>query len=110
MMIRYVKIAILVELWTFVTTIVNGGEILYKDKSTLIIERKKKMALAKKCDRCGKFYDEYNFAKDDKNINGIMTLNLDEHDDYYAHDPLDLCPSCKDSFEKWLNKKGERRL
>ena len=68
------------------------------------------MSLAKKCDRCGKFYDEYNFARDDKNINGIMTLNLDDQDDYYAHDPLDLCPSCKDSFEKWLNKKGERRL
>ena len=67
------------------------------------------MALAKKCDRCGKFYDEYNFAKDDKNINGIMTLNLDEQDHYYTHEPLDLCPSCKDSFEKWLNKKGERR-
>ena len=71
------------------------------------------MALAKKCDRCGKFYDEYNFAKDDKNINGIMTLNLDAQDHYYTHKPLDLCPSCKDSFEKWLkflNNKGENRL
>ena len=44
---------------------------------------KEKMALAKKCDRCEKFYDEYNFAKDDKNINGIMTLNLDAQDHYY---------------------------
>ena len=45
------------------------------------------MALAKKCDRCGKFYDE--------------------QDRYYTHKPLDLCPICKDSFEKWLNKKGD---
>ena len=67
------------------------------------------MALAKKCDRCGKFYDEYNFTKDDKNINGIMTLNLDEQDHYYTHKPLDFCPSCKDSFEKWLNKKGDQK-
>ena len=65
------------------------------------------MALAKKCDRCGKFYDEYNFEKDNKNINGITTLNLDAKGDYYIHKTLDLCPSCNDSFEKWLNKKGD---
>ena len=56
------------------------------------------------------FIDEFvtdKNAKDDKNINGIMTLNLDEQDHYYTHKPLDLCPSCKDSFEKWLNKKGD---
>lgn len=65
------------------------------------------MGLAKKCDRCGKFYDEYNSAEDDKNINGIMTLNIDKQGRYYNHKPLDLCPFCKCSFEKWLNKKGD---
>lgn len=30
------------------------------------LKKEEKMALAKKCDRCGKFYDEYNVAKDDK--------------------------------------------
>ena len=60
------------------------------------------MALAKKCDRCGKFYDE--------NINIMIAFNWDDQDRYYANKPLDLCPSCKDSFEKWLNKKGEMRL
>lgn len=67
------------------------------------------MALAKKCDRCGKFYCEYNFEKDDKNINGIMILNLDTQDYYYTNRPLYLFPSCKDSFKKWLNKKGEEK-
>ena len=55
------------------------------------------------------FIDEFvtdKNAKDDKNINGIMTLNLDAQDHYYTHEPLDLCLSCKDSFEKWLNNKG----
>ena len=66
------------------------------------------MALAKKCDRCGKFYDGYNLVKNYKNINGIMTLNIDEQGHDYTHKPLDLCPRCKDSFEKWLNKKGDR--
>lgn len=69
-----------------------------------------KMALAKKCDMCGKFYDEYNFSKDDKNINRIMILNLDMNDYYYTNRPLDLFPSCKDSFKKWLNKKGEKNM
>ena len=68
------------------------------------------MALAKKCDRCGKFYDEYNFAKDDKNINGIIIFNLDAQDYYYTNRPLDIFPNCNYSFEKWLNKKGEKRL
>lgn len=57
------------------------------------------MSLAKKCDRCGNFYDE--------NINIMIAFNWDKKDHYYANKSLDLCPSCKDSFEKWLNKKGD---
>ena len=33
--------------------------------------------------------------------------HIDAQDHYYTYKPLDLCPSCKDSFEKWLNKKGD---
>ena len=40
------------------------------------------MALAKKCDRCGKFYEEYNTKYDGKNINGILLLNIDCHEKY----------------------------
>lgn len=65
------------------------------------------MAFAKKCDRCGKLYEEYNTEKNDKKINGIMTLNLDFQRKYYAHTPFDLCPECTDSFNKWLEMKGE---
>ena len=35
------------------------------------------MATAKKCDRCGKLYNSYNIINDTKNINGIMTVNID---------------------------------
>ncbi len=38
------------------------------------------MAIAKKCDRCGKFHEIYN-----KLVN--------------------LCPDCKDSFFNWLKKR-----
>lgn len=65
------------------------------------------MAFAKKCDRCGKLYEEYNTEHDSKKINGIMTLNLDFKRKYYSNTPLDLCPECTDSFNKWLEMKGE---
>ena len=68
------------------------------------------MITKEKCDMCGKFYGGYNFAKDDKNINGIMIFNLDTQDYYYTNRPLCIFPNCNDSFEKLLNKKGERRL
>lgn len=42
--------------------------------------------------------NEYNFSKDYKNINGRMILNLDMNDYYYTNRPVDLFPSCKDSF------------
>ena len=60
------------------------------------------MAAAKKCDRCGKLYEPYNTKNDSKNFNGIMTVNIDACGEYYDHNPMDLCPKCKDSFEEWL--------
>ena len=65
------------------------------------------MAMAKKCDRCGKFYETYNTRNNRENISGIMTLNLDDQGKYYYHEPLDLCPECKDAFEKWM-KNGDK--
>ena len=35
------------------------------------------MALAKKCDVCGKLYERYNEANNIKDVNGIMFLNID---------------------------------
>ena len=60
------------------------------------------MAVAKQCDRCEKFYNSYNIKNDAKNINGIMTVNIDHYGEYYDHKPMDLCPECKDSFDEWL--------
>ena len=60
------------------------------------------MAAAKQCDRCGKLYNSYNIKNDAKHINGIMTLNIDPYGRYYDHNAKDLCPECKDSFEKWF--------
>lgn len=62
------------------------------------------MSLAKKCDRCGKFYESYNMKRDSKNINGIMFLNLDDKQKYYAHGAIDLCPECTTELMKWFKK------
>ena len=74
------------------------------------IERRKKMACAKKCDRCGKLYEEYNTEKDSKNTNGIRTLNIDYQSKCYSHKAVDLCPECMASFWIWMENvgKGER--
>ena len=50
------------------------------------------MAIAKKCDICGKLYEEYNTKRDKKNTNGFMFLNLLDNQNYFEHDPYDCCP------------------
>ena len=60
------------------------------------------MAIAKKCDRCSRLYEQYNIKNDSKNINGIMTLNIDSGQRYFKHGPLDLCPECSKKLINWL--------
>lgn len=66
------------------------------------LQRNGLMACAKKCDRCGKLYEQYNSKNDRKNPNGIMVLNLDSQRRYFAHNALDLCPDCMKGFQDWL--------
>lgn len=61
------------------------------------------MALAKKCNRCGKYYDGYNSGNNPKKINGIIPVNIDHEGRYFSHSPIDFCPECKEDFERWLN-------
>ena len=62
------------------------------------------MACARKCDRCGKLYEEYNLKNDEKNTNGIMVLNLDYQRKYYPHDAMNLCPDCMRKFQDWMKE------
>lgn len=59
---------------------------------------------AKKCDRCGKFYEEYNVANDEKNVNTIRTYNCEIDKGVYSHGPYDLCPECSKQLVDWLFK------
>lgn len=49
------------------------------------------MSKAKKCDKCGAFYEPY------KTTILILTEKC------LTRDGLDLCPDCMDTFKKWLN-------
>ena len=46
------------------------------------------MGLAKRCDRCGAFYNNYNEAQNPKKINAIMTLNTDKYNKYFSNEIL----------------------
>ena len=63
--------------------------------------------IAKKCDRCGKLYEEYNLSNNSKKINGMMLLNISSNQHYYGHSLKDLCPSCSAELVKWLNNESE---
>ena len=65
------------------------------------------MAIAKRCDRCGCFYEQYNVGNSPTKINGFMTLNIDSGQQYYSHGAYDLCPKCSGELMSWFNTKGE---
>lgn len=58
------------------------------------------MAIAKKCDRCGKFYETYG---DDFKANAVILTYLSKNE-HFRHDinTLDLCPECLDGINKYL--------
>lgn len=63
------------------------------------------MAIAKKCDRCGKFHDTYNSEEDSKKINSIIPANANYKNQYYSHKIINLCPNCMYEFKNWLTNK-----
>lgn len=64
------------------------------------------MAIARKCDRCGLYYKEYNYENNAKKINGIKFVNIHSLNRYYSHGPYDLCPACSDELMKWFKKEN----
>ena len=60
------------------------------------------MSIAKKCDRCGKMYDQYNVKDSEANPNGIRLLNIDGRQQCFSHKLIDLCPDCMKQLQNWL--------
>ena len=63
--------------------------------------------IAKKCDRCGVYYDTYNVKRNRGNVNGIMFLNIDERGDYFGHKAIDLCPECMKAVKNFVQGVGK---
>lgn len=63
------------------------------------------MASAKQCDRCGKFYSNYQTTSG--GFNGILTANIDQSGKYYSKSIYDLCPECMEQLIEWLENKSE---
>lgn len=70
------------------------------------------MALAKKCDRCGKFYEDYpiGYASGPYNTTGqfqIIQRNI-TGETINGYTVYDFCPECIEEFEKFMAaKRGE---
>lgn len=65
------------------------------------------MAMAKKCDRCGKLYEHY--PKGNKaQSNAIRKIQRDALGgtvNAYSEWVMDLCPECMNEFEKFMTAK-----
>lgn len=59
---------------------------------------------AKKCDRCGAYYELYGVKNDAQNCNGFMMLNIDKEDMYCKHEKIDLCPDCMAKLYEFMKK------
>lgn len=70
----------------------------------LVKEGWRSMASAKKCDICGKLYEEYNFKKSLEDYNGFMLLNIDSQGSYFRGPVCDCCPECMNSIKEFIEK------
>lgn len=63
------------------------------------------MMRAKKCDRCGKFYDHYDggsrFSGGCK-ANALVLIDRDLDKKYWSRKTYDLCPACMGEFETFI--------
>ncbi len=63
---------------------------------------------AKKCDRCGKFYDFYAGSREFKNTeraNAMILIDRDLEDKYWSRKSLDLCQNCMGKLEVFIKNK-----
>lgn len=61
------------------------------------------MAIAKKCDRCGKFYEHYPIGNIPGEYNAVKKVRLGEHGRLEGgSSDMDLCPDCMYSFVKFM--------
>lgn len=63
---------------------------------------------AKKCDRCGKFYESYDGSREFKNTkrsNAVILIDSDLDNKHWYHESFDLCQNCMRKLEKFIENK-----
>ena len=60
--------------------------------------------IAKKCDRCGTYYELYNVQHNAKKTNGIVFVNIDASSQYFTNTTIDLCPKCMEAVRKFVEQ------
>ncbi len=60
------------------------------------------MAIAKRCDRCGKFYEYYS-TDDNANAVGLCLINKIGDAWIVKKSVYDLCPECLLAFDAFIN-------
>lgn len=65
------------------------------------------MAEAKKCDRCGEFYDLH---VDEMKFNGLKLTRETKFIPPIMVKTYDLCTSCATMLKDWLEMKGEKNV
>lgn len=61
---------------------------------------------ARKCDRCGEFYEEYGVKFAGSEPNGIFYAKRYDDDSYFPSKWFNLCPECMDELKKWIGDEG----
>ena len=67
------------------------------------------MSSAKKCDRCGKFFEEGNTHCTYFEITTCDNANRNFKFDCGLNDDLDLCPDCVESFKHWWANENKEK-
>lgn len=59
------------------------------------------MAIARKCDRCGKLYEYYPEGNKVR-YNGVQRIYGRINGGYDMDNPLDFCPKCMSAFDEFM--------
>ena len=61
------------------------------------------MAIARKCDRCGKLYEYYPEGNKVR-YNGVQRMYRDLGGSFRYEKLFDLCPECMNAFDEFMTK------
>lgn len=63
------------------------------------------MMRAKKCDRCGKYYEHYEGQtrfRASERANALLLIDRDLEEKYWSRKTYDLCPECMKMLERFV--------